>query len=292
MYSSYLGIKIIVFFSFLLVNPYSMLRDTEKENSTPEQLMSGVDERTPEFIRTRLKEMYGQWYSDICKKNNIDFTPDRILFQAFKQENEFEVWISSKNHKGFMKLATFSICAADFEPGPKLVEGDGKTPEGFYECSLQYNSSSWFMWMKLNENEIEKQGEVNYGSCFKIFINYPISVDKERTKKIAGNQSTGGAIFIHGNCVSVGCISLKNSDFAKIFMLATFHQNSNPIQIYIYPFRFTNELITSNAKQINSKLTEKNVIEFWKNLQTGYLKFMEEYLALSVQTKDGMYQFK
>ena len=43
----------------------------------------------------------------------------------------------------------------DFESGSKRENGDGKTPEGFYNSSIMYGSQMGFMWIKLNNDDID-----------------------------------------------------------------------------------------------------------------------------------------
>ena len=54
-----------------------------------------------------------------------------VYFRIFKAEKQFELWTKQKGR--FHLLKSYPICT--YGPGglgPKLREGDGRAPEGFY----------------------------------------------------------------------------------------------------------------------------------------------------------------
>ncbi|MCF6301578.1 MAG: hypothetical protein L3J52_10765 [Proteobacteria bacterium] len=55
-----------------------------------------------------------------------------IFIRIFKQEAELEIWVE-KDDDSFKLFKTYPICTfGNGGLGPKLAEGDGKAPEGFY----------------------------------------------------------------------------------------------------------------------------------------------------------------
>jgi murein L,D-transpeptidase YafK len=133
---------------------------------------------------------------------------------------------------------------------------------------------------------------VNKGSSFRIFIDYPNIVDYGRTKKIAGNKSPGGAIFMHGNCVSIGCLSLQNKSYLPVFLLASYHQNNfGSIQIQIFPFRMTNKLITYYSA-LNQVYNQTYLEDFWMNLKEGYDQFNKTHIPFSMKYLQNKYIFE
>ena len=57
-----------------------------------------------------------------------------ILVRVFKEEAELEVWKQDGAGR-FQLLKTYPICRSSGDLGPKLREGDGQTPEGFYRVT-------------------------------------------------------------------------------------------------------------------------------------------------------------
>ncbi len=225
-------------------------------------------------------------YSDIEKK--INYPPDCTVIRVFKQERECEIWSKDSSQDSLSLILTLPICSMDFEPGPKLKAGDSKTPEGFYYGDFAYYSSQWFMWMDLNN--VEQSGEVGTGSAFRICLNYPNQIDQRHTTT-AGFSDTGRAICVHGNCVSIGCISFLNKNFIPVYAFSRHHNSSKygKIQYHIFPFR--------SAKKTESEVTEysKNFIHhkeyspnklrsFWKNLAFGEKLFEKYKKPLSIIT--------
>lgn len=197
-----------------------------------------------------------------------------VLLRAYKIDREMEVWID-KNADNLSKIATYPICAMDFEPGPKLKEGDKRTPEGEYELDIYYNSKNWFMWMDLRPDHINKKGKVGKGSAFRLCSDYPRKHDVERSESI-GIKNPGSAICVHGNCHSLGCPSLKNRDFAAVFYFVMHHdiQSHGKPKIQIFPFRFKPKLyleqLAKKAAAYNDDtkmLGYRNILNHWKSLE-------------------------
>ena len=119
-----------------------------------------TNERTASFIKKRLEALIGSSLRELTENKGITYPPAYILFRSFKKERELEIWAANKQNDSLHLIVTLPICAVDHDPSPKLQEGDGKTPEGYYKNNLLYGSSYYFMWIKLNSNEINKSGEV------------------------------------------------------------------------------------------------------------------------------------
>lgn len=141
---------------------------------------------------------------------------DHIFLRAFKHEKELEVWIKPASNNEYVLLRTYPICATSGRPGPKLKQGDLQVPEGFYHISV-FNTKSKF--------------HLSLG------INYPNQSDRHFCDK----DKPGGDIFIHGNCVSAGCLAMTNDYIREIFVLCNEAKNNGQeqIPIHILPFRFS-----------------------------------------------------
>ncbi len=263
------------------------------EIDTIKDIPEGKNEKSPAFIKQRLEQLIGNSYKNRCKKVGIKFPPRYVMFRFFKEEKEFEIWASEKRSDTLKLLATLPVCAVDDRAGTKLQQGDGKTPEGFYTCKILYGSTNWFMWIKLNNNEIGNSGEVGYGSSFKMCIDYPLQIDRNRTRKILGKADPGGAICLHGNCVSVGCISFENKNFLPVFLSALYHNSKTygyP-KIQIFPFRFSEKDKKELSETVSSEMSPEQLRLFWSELEKAYKLFEKNHKAIKVGFKNNHYQF-
>ena len=261
-------------------------------DSVPD-IKAGTNERSAAFIEKRLKELIGKSYQERCEEIGVVYPPNYVLFRTFKLEEEFEIWVADKRSDTLSLLITLPICAVDNEPGTKLQQGDGKTPEGFYTCKILYGSSNGFMWIKLNSSEIDDYGIVHTGSSFKLCLEYPLQIDRNRTRKFSGNVNPGSAICVHGNCVTAGCISFENKNFLPIFLSSKFHNTKSygyP-KIQIFPFRFSEKLKEEQAKEVYSDMKPENLISFWEELELAYKLFEKNHKAIKVTFTNNKYNF-
>jgi len=258
----------------------------ELENS------SGQNEKTATYIDKRIEDLIGSSMESWCEEQNVTYPPKFVLFRVFKYDEEYEVWAGNSNKDTLKLIQTFQICAMDTYPGPKSQQGDGKTPEGFYTCSNLYGSSYGFMWIKLNNDEVDTYGSVGRGSSFKLYVNYPNSIDKARTAKYKPGKNTGGDICIHGNCVSAGCISFKNRVFLPVYAFQKKHKANlyGNIQIHIFPYRFDKHDMDSFLNDYQA-LPKEYLKEFWTNLKEGYDKFNASHVAIKVTRSGSKYIF-
>lgn len=189
-----------------------------------------------------------------------------ILFVAYKESNELQLFGKAHAETTYKLLKTYSICARSGELGPKRKQGDMQVPEGFYSID-RFNPSS------------------NYH--LSLGINYPNLSD--RRKSSASNL--GGDIFIHGSCVTIGCLPMTNDQINEIYAFAVYAKNRGQknIPVYIFPFKMTDKNMEVNSKKY---ATNTALISFWKNLKTGYDKFHTNKKALSVEvSSNGDYRF-
>ena len=98
--------------------------------------------------------------------------------------------------------------------GDKVIEGDGKTPEGLYRIDRRNPNSQFHL---------------------SLGISYPNAND--RAQAAALGKSPGGDIFIHGNSTrnrsdkkdwTWGCIAITNRQMEDVYAMV---RNGTPIQI-------------------------------------------------------------
>lgn len=105
-------------------------------------------------------------------------------------------------------LKVYRVALGTNPVGPKIRQGDGKTPEGLYTISGRNEHSQFHRSLR---------------------ISYPSAADRERAKKLGVNP--GGDIFIHGlppqwawvgaahrqKDWTLGCIAVTNSEIDEIW---------------------------------------------------------------------------
>ncbi len=188
----------------------------------------------------------------------------RLFIRAIKNEAILEIWIQEKSSSTYSLLHSYEYCAFSGDFGPKRKEGDLQIPEGAYHIN-HFNPESNF--------------HLSLG------ISYPNASDKILSDK----RSPGSAIYIHGNCVTIGCIPITDDKIKELYILALEAKNNGQdnIPVHIFPARLTDENLGSLVHQ------KPQHASFWRNLKTVYDDFekSKKLKDLSVN-KTGEYFFK
>jgi murein L,D-transpeptidase YafK len=185
---------------------------------------------------------------------------DPIFIRVFKDEALLEMFIQHRASGKYHLFRAYPIAAASGTLGPKLAEGDGQVPEGFYQVlPTAMNPAS------------------QYHLSFN--IGYPNEYDR-------AHQRTGSAIMVHGNRVSIGCLAMTDEKIEEIYTLAAAaHQGGQPFfPIHIFPFRITSKHIETTPQFANK--------EFWMNLKQGYDLFEQTHIPPQVYVVRGRYLAK
>jgi murein L,D-transpeptidase YafK len=189
----------------------------------------------------------GKLMTDLYKSKQLNIKNAHLFIRVFKQEDELELWAKSKTAQQFTKIKIFKICAKSGTIGPKARAGDGQVPEGLYQIN-RFNPAS------------------NYH--LSLGIDYPNKTDKLR----AGFFPTGGDIFIHGECVTIGCMPLTNEFIEELYVACVEAKEAlqKTIKVEIYPCRLT----TENSQKIFKKYAKNtDWIKVWKVLQKSFDHF-------------------
>jgi murein L,D-transpeptidase YafK len=81
-------------------------------------------------------------------------------------------------------------------------------------------------------------------------LNYPNASDRI----LSDSLRPGNGIYIHGSCVSVGCIPVTNEDIEEIYIIASFAKAAGQeyIPVHIFPVKYNRqksfEYFTNNAR--------------------------------------------
>lgn len=195
------------------------------------------------------------------------FPEPQIFIRIFKLEKTVELWAKSAQADTLILINTYKICATCGSLGPKRKQGDLQIPEGFYYIN-GFNPVSMF-YLSLR-------------------INYPNASDRILGQK--GNL--GGDIFIHGNCVTLGCIPITDDKIKELYLICLLAKaGNNDIPVHIFPFRFNkryNYLLNTHQSRY------KTHVKFWENLKTGfeYFETHHKLLQINVDHNSGFYKYK
>lgn len=180
----------------------------------------------------------------LFKQKKLSYPPHEIFLRVFKKEKTLELWARDKSNEPFALVKTYAVCRTSGTAGPKRKEGDGQMPEGFYKIAHFNPYSRFYLSLK---------------------INYPNASDK-----ILGNKGNpGGDIFIHGNCVTIGCVPITDNQIKELYVIALDARASGQknIPVHIFPSRMNTKgmLWLKTHALLNSA-----VWQFWLNLKEGY----------------------
>jgi murein L,D-transpeptidase YafK len=220
--------------------------------------------RNEQKRNARVKSAYNEkWKSmkGLLTQKGIDTSRVQIFIRGFKKEGELELW--AKHSSGEYKLVkTYEICASSGVLGPKRKQGDLQVPEGFYTINVFNPYSAYHL---------------------SLGVSYPNQSDRI----IGGKGDLGGAIMIHGNCVTIGCIPLTDDKIKEVYVLAVETKaNGFEIPVHLFPARLSDEGMSKLEKDHD----DQKLVDFWKNLKLGYDHFEKnKKLPKITIAKDGKY---
>jgi murein L,D-transpeptidase YafK len=195
----------------------------------------------------------------LLSSNGISTTKFDLFLRAFKTEGTLEVWAKNKSDKTYKLVKTYKHCAKSGVLGPKRRSGDKQTPEGFYEVDL-FNPTS------------------NYHLSFR--INYPNASDKVLSDQL----NPGDNIFIHGDCITIGCIPIGDDLIEELYIFAARGYSNGKIPVHVFPITMTSE----NLTKVNAEFPQH--VDFWKQLKLGYDAFEKSKQLPNVSVeKTGKY---
>lgn len=189
-----------------------------------------------------------------------------ILITAFKTEQELTVYVKAPAEPRYRKFATYNICSLSGLLGPKRRSGDRQVPEGFYYIDRFNPVSTYYL---------------------SLGINYPNQADRVRS----GSADPGGEIFIHGKCVTIGCMPLTDDYIKEVYLLAlqAYQSGQRNIPVYIFPFKFNS---ISADKFSAPYVNDRSTMAFWRKLKKGYDRFITKQQGLAINVNaSGEYVF-
>jgi murein L,D-transpeptidase YafK len=171
------------------------------------------------FALTILMTLSGVAHAEATKTPPPDWekfaTPKADRIVVYKAERRLEL------RRGTTVLRSYHVALGRHPQGPKIEEGDGRTPEGTYFIDRRNMASEYHL---------------------SLHISYPEEFDLKRAA--AHNVRPGGGIMIHGepNVLNAegkkrlfkdwtaGCIALSNTDVDEVWRLV-----DDGVAVDIYP---------------------------------------------------------
>jgi len=142
-------------------------------------------------------------------------SPLRIV--VHKKERRLELF------RGEKLVRTYPIALGFAPEGPKLREGDGKTPEGEYYVSVKNPDSRFYLSLGISyPNRIDAERAWFNGRISRQqYQDVARAIERQHTPP--WNTPLGGAIYIHGFGTyrdwTHGCIAMRDQDVEELFNL-------------------------------------------------------------------------
>jgi murein L,D-transpeptidase YafK len=179
-----------------------------------------------------------------------------VYIRSFKYDSQLEVWIKNDRKEPYKLFKTYKVCALAGTLGPKRMEGDYQVPEGFYY---------------INEFNPRSQYHLSLG------LNYPNISDQI----LSDNDRPGGEIYIHGSCVTVGCIPVTDPMIEELYIITAHAKNQGQdfIPVHIFPIRYN----VKRSVDYLAKLTKEDepLKQFTANLEDAF-NYFEKHKQLPV----------
>ncbi len=130
------------------------------------------------------------------REKNVPFPPGKIALLVFKREKSLELWAIEGVRRE--RIRSYPVTAVSGDAGPKLREGDKKTPEGIYRVTALNPESKYHL---------------------SLLLDYPNEFDRAMASR-EGRDNPGSDIYIHGKDISVGCVAVGDMAAEELFLLA------------------------------------------------------------------------
>lgn len=194
------------------------------------------------------------------EKKGLTYPAKYMFVRSFKLDSEMEIWVKNSAADTFRLFKSYRVCTLSGKMGPKRKEGDRQVPEGFYYIN-DFNPNS------------------NYH--LSLGINYPNFSDRI----LSDPKNPGGEIYIHGNCITVGCIPLTDEFIDEVYIMAVNAKNAGQdfIPVHVFPVKFGNPGSMNYLGTFS--LTDGSSKQFWAELRSAY-DYFEKHHRLPVVLVD------
>jgi len=204
--------------------------------------------------KTFAKNSFSNKLEDSVKQlfmaKSLSWPPQEVYIRSFKYDRMLELWVKNKYTDSFILFKTYKVCMQSGNIGPKRSEGDNQVPEGFYYINEFNPRSSYHLSLGLN---------------------YPNASDKV----LSNPKKPGGGIYIHGNCVSTGCIAIQDDPIEEVYTIAATAKTNGQdfVPVHVYPvnygvkksLEYLTESIKGKQTMTRSILSIKAVYDYFES---------------------------
>ncbi len=244
---------ILIITAYLLSASAAFPQTSVLELKKPAGKLSDIFARTEDTIRKQFVAKGLQWPAKF------------VYIRSFKYDAKLEVWVKNSYKDQYKLFKAYKVCLQSGTMGPKRLQGDYQVPEGLYYIN-EFNPNS------------------NYHLA--LGLNYPNASDRI----LSDSLRPGGDIYIHGSCVSVGCIPLTNNEVEELYVITSYAKNSGQdfIPVHVFPIKYNQaksfEYLKTAARQ--NPALEKFAIQ----LKAMFDRFEEtKQLPIVMINKRGKY---
>jgi murein L,D-transpeptidase YafK len=199
------------------------------------------------------------------EEKKLQWPPNELYIRSFKYDRQLEVWVKGEDKETFKLFKSYRVCMQSGSMGPKRFEGDYQVPEGFYYIN-------------------EFKTNTNYHLA--LGINYPNASDRI----LSDSLHPGNNIYIHGDCVSTGCIAISDAPIEELYVLASQAKINGQdfIPVHLFPVKYN----IKRSLDYLARTTKGN-----QSLQKFSIRLKEAYdyfeankkLPVVIVNKDGQY---
>lgn len=198
----------------------------------------------------------GDLVNQLLSSKGVSTSSYDLFIRAFKKEQKLEVWARTKGTGSYNLLKTYDFCATTGVLGPKRRSGDRQMPEGFYTVDFFNPQSNYFLSFR---------------------INYPNKSDLVFADKL----NPGDNIFIHGDCVTIGCIPVGDDNIKELYLMAA---KANALNVHIFPAK----LDAAGYQALRSEYASNaGLLDFWANLKSGFDAFENGNVVPTIEVDEA-----
>jgi murein L,D-transpeptidase YafK len=163
-------------------------------------------------------------------------------------------------------VLTHRICALSGTLGPKRREGDLQIPEGYYHITQLNPTSNFYLSM---------------------LIDYPNASDRVRARAVNARAPLGGAIMVHGSCVTIGCIPIEDEPVEQIYLTVAEVLGRAKVPIHVFPRRLPD---SAALAALQATTSDPATQALWAELAAGWQRFEQTHHVPRVRVgEDGAY---
>ncbi|MBA2250923.1 MAG: L,D-transpeptidase family protein [Chitinophagaceae bacterium] len=251
MLKSFLITLFIIFIS--LTGTFSFGQTSYNDYQKPSFKISDVFNRKEDTIRKQFRAKGLEWPAKY------------VYIRSFKYDAELEVWVKNTAKEQYKQFKTYHVCMQSGTMGPKRLKGDYQVPEGFYYIN-EFNPNS------------------NYHLA--LGLNYPNASDRI----LSDSLQPGGDIYIHGSCVSIGCIPLTDEQIEELYVITSYAKANGEdfIPVHVFPVRYNQR---KSVAYLNMAIKNNQSLQkFAIRLKDAYDKFeATKQLPIVMVNKKGEY---